>query len=255
MREDDRAAAAKMATACRTVSNELAAFGNVLDNERDVRAGNVSRFSKTPKGAHFMTPPRPPRQDVTLLLESLTAGDSGAVNQLLPLVYEELHALAQRQLLGERANHSLQATALVHEAYLRLVDQHSVEWKSRAHFIAVAATAMRRILVDYARTRSRQKRGGGADRVALDDAMLLAFERDVGLLDLDDALERLAQRSPDRARIVEMRFFGGLSIEEIAAVLDSSVSTVNREWRYVRAWLYRELDGAMGPSPGGPDDP
>jgi RNA polymerase sigma-70 factor (ECF subfamily) len=187
----------------------------------------------------------PAPEDVTRLLDNLAGGDSGAVNQLLPLVYDELHALAQRQLRAERPDHSLQATALVHEAYLRLVDQKAVQWQNRAHFVAVAATAMRRILVDHARGRARHKRGGdGArERVSLDEALVVAFERDAGLLDLDQALNRLGERSPERARIVEMRFFGGLTVEEIAGVLSTSVSTVNREWRYSRAWLYRELGG------------
>jgi len=189
----------------------------------------------------------PAQEEVTRMLGRIASGEAGVVNQLLPLVYDELHALAKQQLRSERRDHSLQATALVHEAYLRLVDQTSVEWQSRAHFVAIAATAMRRILVDYARGRARHKRGGGGDhtreRVSLDEALIIAFERDAGLLDLDNALERLAQRAPERARIVEMRFFGGLTVEEIASVLDTSVSTVNREWRYSRAWLYRELEG------------
>lgn len=198
------------------------------------------------------------QEDVTRLLADLTAGDAAAVDRLLPLVYDELHSLAQRQLRAERPDHTLQATALVHEAYIRLVDQTSVQWRSRAHFMAIAATAMRRILVDHARARGRQKRGGssGRERVELDDALVVAFERDAGLIDLDDALERLGARSPERARIVEMRFFGGLSIEEIAGVLGISVSTVNREWRYSRAWLYRELAGsadARGDAKGGHD--
>lgn len=190
------------------------------------------------------------QEEVALLLGRLSSGESGVVNQLLPLVYDELHALAKRHLMSERRDHSLQATALVHEAYLKLVDQTRVEWQSHSHFVAIAATAMRRILVDHARARARQKRGGIQDqapgRVALDDALLIAFERDAGLLDLDVALEKLAQLSQERARIVEMRFFGGLTTEEIATVLNTSVSTVNREWRYSRAWLYRELGTGSG---------
>ncbi len=190
------------------------------------------------------------QEEVALLLGRLSSGEPGVVNQLLPLVYDELHALAKRHLMSERRDHSLQATALVHEAYLKLVDQTRVEWQSHSHFVAIAATAMRRILVDHARTRARQKRGGMQDqapgRVALDEALLVAFERDAGLLDLDLALEKLAQHSQERARIVEMRFFGGLTTEEIATVLNTSISTVNREWRYSRAWLYRELGSGTG---------
>ena len=190
------------------------------------------------------------QDEVTLLLGRLSGGESGVVNQLLPLVYDELHAVARRHLMSERRDHSLQATALVHEAYLRMVDQTRVEWQSHSHFVAIAATAMRRILVDYARARATQKRGGvqkqAPERIALDEALLVAFERDAGLLDLDLALEKLANTSQDRARIVEMRFFGGLTTEEIATVLNTSVSTVNREWRYSRAWLYRELGAGTG---------
>jgi RNA polymerase sigma-70 factor, ECF subfamily len=197
------------------------------------------------------------QEDVTRLLGRIADGDGDMVNQLLPLVYDELHSLARGQLRSERRDHSLQATALVHEAYLRLVDQKGVEWNSHAHFVAIAATAMRRILVEYARGRGRRKRGGGADRerLSLDDALVVGFERDTGLLDLDQALDRLAQRSPNRARIVEMRFFGGLTVEEVAAVLEISVSSVNREWRYSRAWLYRELGGGTSDrqGPGDPD--
>lgn len=218
----------------------LATVIGALDNERDGWARIVSRFVPAAAERHFMPAP----EDVTRLLESLAGGDRGAVNQLLPLVYDELHSLARRQLRSERSDHSLQATALVHEAYLRMVDQTSVRWQSRAHFVAIAATAMRRILVDYARARARHKRGGGArERVSLDEALVVAFERDAGLVDLDDALGRMAVRAPERARIVEMRFFGGLTVEEIAVVLGISASSVNREWRYSRAWLYRELGG------------
>ncbi len=165
------------------------------------------------------------------------------MEQFLPLVHHELHVLAERALAGERRNHTLQATALIHEAYLKLIGQHDVQWKNRAHFIGVAATAMRRILVDYARARDAQKRGGGQARAALTDIEQPVDANDnTDLAALDDALTRLARLDPAQARIVELRFFGGLTVEETAALLDVSPATVKREWASAKAWLKRELE-------------
>ena len=186
--------------------------------------------------------------DVTRLLLELSEGRGAATDELLPLVYDELRGLARRHLAAERVDHTLQATALVHEAFLRLVDQDRVQWRNRAHFLAVGATAMRRILVDHARARGRLKRGGGGDRrrLSLDEALgLAAVEDRTDLLALDEALTRLAAEHPDKVRVVEMRFFGGLSTEETAAVLGVTTRTVERHWQFARAWLFRALeDGA-----------
>jgi RNA polymerase sigma factor (TIGR02999 family) len=179
--------------------------------------------------------------DVTRLLDEVTSGRRVAVDELLTAVYGELRGLAQRALRDERAGHTLQATALVHEVYLKLVDQTHARWQSRAHFFAVAAQAIRRILVDHARTVGRQKRGGGRARVALSDVTPLAPRRDLDLLALDEALQRLTDNEPTEARIVEMRYFAGLTIDEIAEVLDLNERTVRRRWNYARAWLYREI--------------
>ena len=180
-------------------------------------------------------------QDVTTLLAASSAGDRAAMDQLLPLVYDELRRLAQSYLRSERSGHTLQGTALVHEAYLRLIDQKVVQWQSRTHFFAIAAQMIRRILVDHARGHNASKRGAGAPRLSLDDAMGIAEKRDLDLIALDDALSHLAQLDPDQSRIVELRFFGGLSIEETAAVVGVSVATVNREWSAAKAWLFREI--------------
>ena len=178
--------------------------------------------------------------DVTQLLSAMGAGDGRAADELLPLVYDELRTLAERNLRQERADHTLQATALVHEAYLRLVDSDRIRLRNRAHFLALAAQAMRRILVDHARHHKRQKRGGGA-RISLDDLPTLAIATDINLLALDESMQGLEQVETRYARIVEMRFFGGMTMEEIAAILDVSLSTVERDWRVARAWLYRDL--------------
>ena len=179
--------------------------------------------------------------DVTQLLSEMGAGDSRAADELLPLVYDELRMLAERNLRQERPDHTLQATALVHEAYLRLVDSDHTRLRNRAHFFALAAQAMRRILVDHARHHKRQKRGGGVARISLDNLPTLAIVTDINLLALDDSMQGLEQVEPRYARIVEMRFFGGMTMEEIAAMLDVSLSTVERDWRVARAWLYRDL--------------
>jgi RNA polymerase sigma factor (TIGR02999 family) len=176
----------------------------------------------------------------TALLIDWSRGDTSALNQLLPLVYAELRRLAGRQLQRERVNHTLQPTALVHEVYLRLVDQRRVDWQDRAHFLGVAAQTMRRILVDHARRRDAGKRGDGVQCVSIDEARLAA-PGEIPLLALDDALSRLESVDPNLARIFELRAFGGLTIEEAAHVLKVSPSTVKRDWRTAKAWLNREL--------------
>ncbi len=180
--------------------------------------------------------------ELTRVLQAATAGSEEAVDLLLPVVYRELRGLAQRYLRHERRDHTLGATALVHEAYLKLVDQSNVKWQSRAHFLAIAAQAIRRILVDHARQRGRSKRGGGRERIPLSVVMPeMPVGRDVDLLGLDEALERLAREEPIESRVVEMRFFAGMSMTEIAEVLSISDRSVRRRWSYARAWLYREV--------------
>ena len=182
------------------------------------------------------TPP-----DVTALLDEWTRGDRRALDRLLPLVYAELRRMAVRRLRNERAGHTLQPTALVHEVYLRLVDQRNVDWRNRAHFFGVAAQVMRRILVDHARRHNAGKRGDGLPRVSMDQAKEAAAPDGIPVLALDQALDRLAGMDAELARIVELRAVGGLTIEEAACVLKISPSTAKREWRTARAWLTREL--------------
>jgi RNA polymerase sigma factor (TIGR02999 family) len=179
--------------------------------------------------------------DVTVLLRDWSRGDRAALSQLLPVVYAELRRVAARQLRSERADHTLQPTALVHEAYLRLVDQRHVDWQNRAHFFGVAAQVMRRILVDHARRHDAIKRGDGVRCVPIDEAKDVAASNDVSILALDHALGRLQRVDADLARLVELRAFGGLTIEAAAHVLNVSPSTVKREWRVAKAWLHREL--------------
>ena len=185
--------------------------------------------------------------DVTRLLHEWRNGSRDALDQLIPLVYAELRAQAARYLSKERPNRSLRTTALVHEAYVKLVDQDSVQWQNRAHFFAIAAQLMRRILVDDARHRLREKRGGGAALEAIDDVAMPAPANNLDTVDtlaLDLALQGLEKLDPEQARIVELRFFGGLTIEETAAVLGVSPSTVKREWAIAKGWLYRTLTGS-----------
>jgi RNA polymerase sigma factor (TIGR02999 family) len=184
----------------------------------------------------------PSSQNVTQLLLAWNKGDEAALEQLLPLVYQELHRLAGRHLGRERGGHTLQTTALVHEAYLRLVDQKQVQWQNRAHFFAVAAQMMRRILVDYARARRFAKRGGGAQQVSLDEALVVSDERAADVVALDEALNALAEFDERKSKMVELRFFGGLSIEETAEVLNVSPGTVMRDWTLAKAWLQREIN-------------
>jgi RNA polymerase sigma factor (TIGR02999 family) len=178
---------------------------------------------------------------VTTLLHAWGGGDEAALQQLVPLVHRELRRLAQRAMAGERGDHTLQPTALVNEVYLRLVDIKTVKWSDRAHFFALSARLMRRILVDLARARHYQKRGGGAPTVGVDDALIPAPQRGEDLVALDEALQRLAEIDPRRSQVVELRFFGGLGVEETAEVLDISRHTVMRDWTLARTWLLREL--------------
>ncbi len=190
---------------------------------------------------------------VTRLLEAVRAGNRTALNDLFPLVYKELHALAHRQRRRWQGNYTVNTTALVHEVYLKLVDQHSIDWESRAHFFGVAAQAMRQILIDYVRQQRAQKRGGDAPKVSLDElqdmfggVLTLTDERSEALLALDEALEKLGQMSERQSRIVECRFFGGMTIEETAAVLGLSTATVKRSWSLAQVWLYQEMQKALG---------
>jgi len=179
----------------------------------------------------------------TTLLLAWGRGDESALDQLIPLVHDELRRLARRHMAGERVGHTLQATALVNEAYLRLIEVNQVRWQNRAHFFAMASRVMRRILVDAARARGYQKRGGGAPTVSLDEALLVSGEPRQDLIALDDALNALAAFDLRKSQVVEMRFFGGLSVEETAEALHVSADTVMRDWRLAKVWLVRELSG------------
>jgi RNA polymerase sigma-70 factor, ECF subfamily len=180
---------------------------------------------------------------VTQLLARAGRGDSAATNELFPLVYDELRSVAAAFLARERVGHTLQPTALVNEAYLRLVGPSEVSWESRAHFFGAAARAIRRILTDHARARGREKRGGGASRIPLEDAQLSVEFESLDMVALDDALNRLAQLEPRMAKVVELRFFAGLTEEETAQATGVSVSSVTRDWRFARSWLKREMEG------------
>ena len=179
--------------------------------------------------------------DVTQLLKDWSGGDQAAADKLMPLVYEELRRLAHNYMRHEKPGHTLQTSALVNEAYVRLVDQSRIQWESRAHFFGIAARLMRQILVDQARRRNFAKRGGGAVRVSLNDATAIAQEQSASVMALDEALRTLEQTDPRKSRIVELRFFGGMSIEETAAALKISPGTVMREWTFARAWLRNEM--------------
>jgi RNA polymerase sigma factor (TIGR02999 family) len=219
------------------------------------------RLQKTEPYDNNMNEPRDPQ--VTQLLVSWSSGDQRALGELMPLVYGELRRLAERQLRGERPNHTLQRTALVHEAYMRLINQRNVNWQSRAQFIGLAAQLMRRILIDHARTKRRAKRGGGIVPVSLDqtgvvlgapdedgernEALAFAADPTVDLEAIDGALVRLQEIDAQQGRIVELRFFGGLSIEETAEIVGVSPATVKREWALARAWLRRELLSEASP--------
>jgi RNA polymerase sigma factor (TIGR02999 family) len=211
--------------------------------------------------AHQFMEPRPihlvpdstASADVTVLLGQLVQGDQQAASRLMPAVYQELRQMAARYMRRERVDHTLQTTALVHEAYLKLVDQTSANWQNRAHFFAVAAQVMRHILVDHARGHLREKRGGGCQVIALDEGLVFAPEQSSELLEVDAALQRLSELDARQGKIVELRFFGGLTVEETAAVLGISPKTVKRDWSVAKAWLHGELKqghgniaGAMG---------
>jgi RNA polymerase sigma-70 factor, ECF subfamily len=190
-----------------------------------------------------MTTPAP--HEVTQLLLAWSKGDQAARDQLMPLVYEELRRMAKRHMDRQKPDHTLQTTALIHEAYLRLVDQKEARWQNRAHFFAVAAQAMRQILVDYARTRHAAKRGGEASAVSLDEAAVVSRQRAGALVALDDALQSLAAVDWRKSQVVELRYFGGLSVEETAKVLKVSSETVLRDWRLAKTWLLRELSNVV----------
>jgi RNA polymerase sigma-70 factor, ECF subfamily len=189
----------------------------------------------------------PPCGQVSGLLRAWGEGDRAALDKLTPIVYDELHRLASRYMRGERPGHSLQTSALVNEAYMRLVEYKGMQWHNRAHFFAVSAQLMRRILVEHARRRNL-KRGGGVQHVSLDETAIVGGDRAADLVALDDAIEALARLDPRKVQVVEMRFFGGLSVEETAEVLKVSPVTVMRDWSTAKAWLYRELAG--GPTNG-----
>ena len=184
---------------------------------------------------------KPSPSEVTRLLLEWSSGDRAALDQLVPLVYDELHRLAHHYMRQERAQHTLQTTALVNEAYVRLIDQTSVHWQGRAHFFAIAAQMMRRILVDYARSRRYAKRGGEAQQVSFDESAIVSPQKDTELVAIDEALTDLAEHDARKSKIVELRFFGGLSIEETAEVMGISPTTVQREWRSAKAWLYQAI--------------
>jgi RNA polymerase sigma-70 factor (ECF subfamily) len=182
-------------------------------------------------------------QKLTELLVAWSEGDQAALEELTPVVYKELHRLARHYMAAERPDHTLQATALVNEAYLRLVDWKPMQWQNRAHFFAASAQLMRRILVDHARTRRGRKRGGGQQAVSLDDVAAMSPSKGEDLVALDDALRRLAEIDARKAKVVELRFFGGLSVDECAAVLKVSSVTILRDWNLAKVWLLRDLSG------------
>jgi RNA polymerase sigma factor (TIGR02999 family) len=183
----------------------------------------------------------PKQHEITQLLAEWSDGNQSALDELYPLVYDELHRLARRYMSRERQGHTLQTTALINEAYVRLVDQKNIHWANRSHFFAISAQIMRRILIDHARRHAYAKRGGGAQQVSLDEVADLTSTRSSELLRLDEALKSLAERDPRRSQVVELRYFGGLDNKEIAGVLNVSENTVTRDWNMARAWLYQQL--------------
>ena len=188
---------------------------------------------------------QPPRQhEITELLAEWREGNQSALDELYPLVDNELHRLARRYMSRERKGHTLQTTALINEAYVRLVDQKNVQWANRSHFFAISAQIMRRILIDHARRHAYAKRGGGAQQVSLEEAATVTPEQSRELIRLDEALNSLAEMDPRRIQVVELRYFGGLNNEEIAGVLHVSENTVTRDWNMARAWLYQQLTGS-----------
>ena len=188
----------------------------------------------------------PSKVEVTQLLKAWGQGDDRALERLTPVVEDELHRMAHRCMARENPGHTLQTTALVNEVYLRLIDIHAVTWQDRAHFFAMSARLMRRVLTDFARSRNYQKRGGGAVQVSLDEGLLLVPEKNADILALDEALTRFAALYPRQSQVVELRFFGGLEVEETAEALKTSPVTVKRDWRFAKAWLLRALSGEKG---------
>lgn len=188
----------------------------------------------------------PTRHQITELLAEWREGNQSALDELYPLVYDELHRMARRYMSRERKDHTLQTTALINEAYVRLVDQKNVNWANRSHFFAISAQIMRRILVDHARRHAYAKRGGGAQQVSLEEVAAITPEQGRELVRLDEALKSLAERDPRRSQVVELRYFGGLNNEEIAGVLHVSENTVTRDWNMARAWLYQQLSENAG---------
>jgi RNA polymerase sigma factor (TIGR02999 family) len=211
----------------------------------EIFCAEVSACRKLPwvigSEAELMDEPSVPPHRVTQLLQQWGHGDDAALAELTPLVYEELRRLAHHYMEGQRPNHTLQTTALVNEAYLRLADQTDPNWQSRAHFFAVAARAMRQILVSYARSNRAQKRGGGAATIGLDEAAILSPEQSKEIIDLHEAMERLGMLDSRKAQVVELKFFGGLNYDEIAEVLKIARVTVRRDWEFAKLWLYTEL--------------
>ena len=181
---------------------------------------------------------------VTQLLLAWNQGDKAALDQLIPVIYDELHRLARHYMHREHAGHQLQTTALIHETYLKLIDVRQVEWQNRAHFFAIAARLMRQVLVDFARQQHYQKRGGGEIQVPLEDAPTVGYQTNEDVVALDEALHKLAEQDERKSQVVEMRFFGGLTEEEIAEVLHVSTDTVRRDWRLAKAWLFKYLSGS-----------
>lgn len=179
--------------------------------------------------------------DITVLLKSWSEGNDQALDELVPVVYDELRRMARRYMSGQNVAHTLQTTALIHEAYLKLVGRRELEWASRDHFFAVAARAMRHVLVDHARARNREKRGGAARAIELDEAAVVFNQQSDQVVALDEALVRLAELDPRKAQVVELRYFGGMSIDEVSSVLGVSAPTINRDWSFAKVWLLREL--------------
>ncbi len=181
--------------------------------------------------------------EITQLLVNWSNGEEDALENLMPVVYEELHQLAENYMRRENKDHTLQATALVNEAYMRLIDQKRVDWKNRSHFFGIAGQIMRRILVDYARRKLAEKRGGNTKTVSLDDAIVLGKGQSSEILALDEALKKLSEIDPRRGKVVELRYFGGLTVDETAEVMGTSRNTVVRDWNFAKAWLYRQIEG------------
>lgn len=203
----------------------------------DSREQMRQRYNNYQRG-HIKSPMDRPSQSVTQLLQEWRNGKKEALDQLIPLVHTELHRIAARQMKNERRGHTLQTTALLNEAYEKLVEHQNLEWQSRAHFFAIAAQIMRRILIDHARKRLRIKRSGGRQQISLDEVALVSEPRAEELISLDAALNELARLDPQKSRIVELKFFGGLTMEEIADMEQVSTKTIQREWRAAKAWLY-----------------